>query len=41
MILVDVPADAMVLREETFGPVLPVMRARDAGHAVALGNANP
>jgi acyl-CoA reductase-like NAD-dependent aldehyde dehydrogenase len=27
--------------EETFGPVLPVVRARDAGHAVALANANP
>jgi len=34
-------ADALVLREETFGPVLPVVRARDAGHAVALANANP
>jgi acyl-CoA reductase-like NAD-dependent aldehyde dehydrogenase len=29
------------MREETFGPVLPVTRARDADHAVALANANP
>ena len=41
VVLVDVPADALVLREETFGPVLPVVRAGDAGHAVALANANP
>jgi succinate-semialdehyde dehydrogenase/glutarate-semialdehyde dehydrogenase len=41
VVLVDVPADALVLREETFGPVLPVVRARDAGHAVELANANP
>jgi acyl-CoA reductase-like NAD-dependent aldehyde dehydrogenase len=41
VVLVDVPADALVMREETFGPVLPVTRARDAGHAVALANANP
>jgi hypothetical protein len=34
-------ADALVMREETFGPVLPVTRARDADHAVALANANP
>jgi succinate-semialdehyde dehydrogenase / glutarate-semialdehyde dehydrogenase len=41
VVLVDVPGDALVLREETFGPVLPVVRARDAGHAVALANATP
>jgi delta 1-pyrroline-5-carboxylate dehydrogenase len=41
VVLVDVPADALILREETFGPVLPVVRARDAGHAVELANANP
>jgi succinate-semialdehyde dehydrogenase/glutarate-semialdehyde dehydrogenase len=41
VVLVDVPADALVLREETFAPVLPVVRARDADHAVALANANP
>jgi len=41
VVLVDVPADALILREDTFGPVLPVVRARDAGHAVELANANP
>ena len=41
VVLVDVPPDALVLREETFGPVLPVVRARDADHAVALANASP
>jgi len=41
VVLVDVPDDALVMREETFGPVLPVTRARDADHAVALANANP
>ncbi|MFL6298297.1 MAG: aldehyde dehydrogenase family protein [Actinomycetes bacterium] len=41
VVRVDVPADALILREETFGPVLPVVRARDAGHAVELANANP
>ncbi|HEV2894818.1 MAG TPA: aldehyde dehydrogenase family protein, partial [Actinomycetota bacterium] len=39
VVLVDVPADALVMREETFGPVLPVVRARDADHAVELANA--
>jgi succinate-semialdehyde dehydrogenase / glutarate-semialdehyde dehydrogenase len=41
VVLVDVPADALVMREETFGPILPVVRARDADHAVALANASP
>ncbi|HEV3397757.1 MAG TPA: aldehyde dehydrogenase family protein, partial [Actinomycetes bacterium] len=41
VVLVDVPPDAVVMREETFGPVLPVIRARDADHAVTLANANP
>lgn len=34
-VLIDVPPDALVLREETFGPVLPVVRAADAEDAVA------
>jgi succinate-semialdehyde dehydrogenase / glutarate-semialdehyde dehydrogenase len=41
VVLVDVPPDALVMREETFGPVLPVISARDADHAVTLANANP
>ena len=31
----------LVLREETFGPVLPVIRVRDADEAVRLANATP
>ncbi|MHA7652754.1 aldehyde dehydrogenase family protein [Mycobacterium sp. ML4] len=38
-VLVDVPNDARILREETFGPVLPIVRVRDADEAVALANA--
>lgn len=41
VVLVDVPPDALVMREETFGPVLPVVRVRDADDAVALANASP
>jgi succinate-semialdehyde dehydrogenase / glutarate-semialdehyde dehydrogenase len=41
VVLVDVPDDALVMREETFGPVLPVVRVRDADEAVARANANP
>ncbi|PJE20420.1 MAG: succinic semialdehyde dehydrogenase, partial [Mycobacterium sp.] len=36
--LVDVPPDARILREETFGPVLPIVRVADADEAVALAN---
>jgi succinate-semialdehyde dehydrogenase/glutarate-semialdehyde dehydrogenase len=41
VVLVDVPDDALVMREETFGPVLPVVRVRDADEAVRRANANP
>ncbi len=37
-VLVDPPADAAVLREETFGPVLPVIRVADAEEALRLAN---
>lgn len=37
-ILANVPADARVLLEETFGPLLPVVRVKDAGEAIALAN---
>ena len=37
-ILVDVNDDMRVFREETFGPVAAVIRARDAEHAIALAN---
>jgi acyl-CoA reductase-like NAD-dependent aldehyde dehydrogenase len=38
-VLLDVPPDARVLREETFGPLLPVVKVRDADEAVSLANA--
>jgi succinate-semialdehyde dehydrogenase/glutarate-semialdehyde dehydrogenase len=41
VVLVDVPADALIMLEETFGPVLPVVRVDDAAQAVELANANP
>jgi succinate-semialdehyde dehydrogenase / glutarate-semialdehyde dehydrogenase len=37
-VMVDAPADAPILVEETFGPVAAVVRARDAGHAIELAN---
>ena len=39
-VLVDVPDGALVLREETFGPLLPVVRVRDADEAIARANAS-
>lgn len=39
-VLADVRPDARVLREETFGPLLPVVRVRDADEAVRLANAS-
>src|SRR4051794_20113826 len=38
IILVDVPEDARVMREETFGPVLPVTRVRDIDDGVERAN---
>jgi acyl-CoA reductase-like NAD-dependent aldehyde dehydrogenase len=38
VVLVDVPVDALILREETFGPTLPIVRVRDADEAVRLAN---
>lgn len=37
-VLTGVDHSMLVMREETFGPVLPVMRVRDAEHAVELAN---
>jgi succinate-semialdehyde dehydrogenase/glutarate-semialdehyde dehydrogenase len=37
-VLTDVTPQMPVFREETFGPVAPVIRARDAEHAVTLAN---
>jgi acyl-CoA reductase-like NAD-dependent aldehyde dehydrogenase len=40
VVLVDVPSDALLMRQETFGPVLPVVRVRDADEAVRRANAS-
>ena len=40
-ILTDVPRTAAVACEETFGPVAPILTARDADDAIALANATP
>lgn len=37
-ILVDVDHSMMVMREETFGPVMPIMAVRDTDEAVRLAN---
>jgi succinate-semialdehyde dehydrogenase/glutarate-semialdehyde dehydrogenase len=37
-VLVDVTADMLVMREETFGPVLPIVRVRDEEEALRLAN---
>ena len=39
-LLVNVSPDMQVLREETFGPLLPVVRVRDADEAVRIANAS-
>jgi aldehyde dehydrogenase (NAD+) len=40
-ILTEVPADTRVLQEETFGPLLPVIRVKDAEEAVRRANETP
>ncbi len=37
-VLVDVTHDMAVMREETFGPVLPIMKVADANEAIRLAN---
>ncbi|MGQ0647615.1 MAG: aldehyde dehydrogenase family protein [Gemmatimonadaceae bacterium] len=39
-VLVDAAPDAALLREETFGPLLPVVKVRDEEEAIALANAS-
>lgn len=39
-LVVDVPADALMMTEETFGPVLPVVRVADEDEAVAAANSS-
>ncbi|MBV9291393.1 MAG: aldehyde dehydrogenase family protein [Frankiales bacterium] len=38
IILIDVPEDARVMREETFGPVLPVSRVKDLDEGIERAN---
>lgn len=40
-VLVDVPDDALAMREETFGPTVAVARVADAEEALARANATP
>ncbi len=40
-VLADVPADALIFHEETFGPVAPVIRFDTEEEAVRLANATP
>jgi 1-pyrroline-5-carboxylate dehydrogenase len=38
-VIADVSVDAVIFKEEIFGPVLAVTRAKDFGHALELANA--
>jgi len=40
-LLLEVRADARVMQEETFGPLLPIVRVGDVDEAVARANASP
>jgi succinate-semialdehyde dehydrogenase/glutarate-semialdehyde dehydrogenase len=40
-VLTDVTHEMLIMREETFGPVLPIMRVRDEEEAVRLANDSP
>ncbi len=40
-VLVDVTPDMAIMQEETFGPLLPILRAKDADEAVRLANDSP
>jgi len=40
-LIADATAEMAVMREETFGPVLPIMRVRDAEEAVRIANDTP
>jgi succinate-semialdehyde dehydrogenase/glutarate-semialdehyde dehydrogenase len=40
-VLADVPADSLLTREETFGPVAPLIRVSGATEALRLANDTP
>lgn len=41
VVLVDVPEDSPAIREETFGPTLPVIKVRDVDEAIDKANGTP
>jgi RHH-type proline utilization regulon transcriptional repressor/proline dehydrogenase/delta 1-pyrroline-5-carboxylate dehydrogenase len=41
MVVTDLPAESRVLREEIFGPLLAVIKARDLDHALSVANDTP
>jgi acyl-CoA reductase-like NAD-dependent aldehyde dehydrogenase len=41
VVLVDVPEDSPALRDETFGPTLPIVKVRDVDEAIEKSNASP
>ena len=41
VLLTDVPAEARILTEESFGPALIVKSFRDESEAIALANSSP
>lgn len=41
VVLVDVPADSPLMTEETFGPIVPLVRVPDMAEAVRLANDSP
>jgi succinate-semialdehyde dehydrogenase / glutarate-semialdehyde dehydrogenase len=38
VVLVDVPEEARIMREETFGPILPITKVRDVDEAIERAN---
>jgi acyl-CoA reductase-like NAD-dependent aldehyde dehydrogenase len=38
MVLVDVDHDMLLMKEETFGPIMPIMKVRDEAEAISLAN---
>jgi aldehyde dehydrogenase (NAD+) len=40
-VLVDVPADAPIMQEEIFGPLLPILKVQSIDEAIAFVNARP
>jgi succinate-semialdehyde dehydrogenase/glutarate-semialdehyde dehydrogenase len=40
-VLTDVDHEMRIMREETFGPILPIMRVKDDEEAIALANDSP